>query len=112
MALPHPLAQLSEGEFLKARDTIVKLYGRDKVLFFRSVYLHEPKKADLAPFLEAEHSGILSDSNPRPPRLALVEFDVQQTAHHEYTRAVVNVETGDLVSQEAVGQSSQPYYTV
>ncbi|KAK7433211.1 hypothetical protein QQZ08_000146 [Neonectria magnoliae] len=110
--LPHPLAQLSRGEFLKARDVIVKLHGAEASLFFRSIYLNEPKRADVVAFLEVEHAGTLSDATERPPRQALVEYDFITTDDHTYTRTVVDVVSGDVVSNEAVGRSSQPYFTV
>lgn len=111
-SLPHPLAQLSEQEFIKARDVIVQHHGADESLFFRSIYLHEPKKAELVPFLQAEHSGDPSKNTDRPPREAYVEYDVVHSDHYEYTRSVVNVVTGEVVSAEAVGRTSQPYFTV
>ncbi|KAH8721970.1 copper amine oxidase [Ilyonectria robusta] len=110
--LPHPLAQLSRDEFTRARDIVVNLHGPEASLFFRSIYLNEPKKAELVAFLEAEHAGTLSEATQRPPRQALVEYDFITTEEHKYTRAVVDVVTGDVVSNESVGRASQPYLTV
>lgn len=109
---PHPLQRLSEDEFRKARDIILKLHGSDDSLFFRSIYLSEPKKADLIPFLEAEHSGSLTASTPRPPRQALVEYDVHRATEHEYIRSVVDIHTGELVTKESAPRNSHPYITV
>lgn len=110
--LSHPLAQLSEAEFLKARDIVVKLHGSAESIFFRAIHLQEPTRAELVPFLELEHAGQLTDETKRPPRLALVEHDVIGTDHHEYTRSVVNLGTGEVISTDAVGRTSQPYFTV
>lgn len=110
-SFPHPLAQLSEAEFLQARDIIVKLHGSAESIFFRAIHLHEPDRADLVPFLAIEHAGSLTSDTKRPPRLALVEHDVISTDHHEYTRAVVDLGTGEIVSKDAVGRTSQPYFT-
>lgn len=111
LATPHPLAQLSEAEFLQARDIVVKLHGSAESLFFRAITLQEPTRAELVPFLEAEHAGKLTDETERPPRLALVEYDVIGTDHHEYTRTVVDLGTEAVVSKDAVGRTSQPYFT-
>ncbi|CAM1506276.1 Fc.00g059170.m01.CDS01 [Cosmosporella sp. VM-42] len=109
--LPHPLAQLSHEEFLKARDTITKLHGPETTLFFRSIYLDEPKRAELVPFLEAEHAGDVSQAT-RPPRQALVEYDVVTPDRHDYSRAVIDVVTGEVASNEIVEKTAQPYFTV
>ena len=109
--LPHPLAQLSPDEFAKAKDAIIRLHGPESTLFFRSLYLNEPKRAELAPFLAAEHAGDLSKAR-RPPRQALIEYDVVTPDRHEYSRAVVNVVTGDVASKEVVERTAQPYFTV
>ena len=108
---PHPLSQLSEAEFRAARDTIIELHGKDSTLFFRSILAHEPKKADLIPYLEAEHAGTLDESVPRPPRQALIEYDVVTPTEHEYIRSVVNVETGHVVSKDSASPRSKPYFT-
>ena len=109
---PHPLSQLTAEEFTKARDVIVKLHGNETNLFFRSIFLDEPKKAELVPFLEAEHAGTLISSTPRPPRQVYIEYDVVTSDRHEYIRAVVGIETLEVVSKESVQAPSWPYYTV
>ena len=108
---PHPLAPLSEEEFLGARDAVTALHKSADALFFRSIYLAEPTRADLAPFLEAEHAGSLDDAVKRPPRCAHVEYDVIGTGQREYTGAVVDVETKEVVSKTVVDRASQPYFT-
>ena len=115
-ARPHPLSPLSEHEFRKARDIVNGLYGADSTLFFRAISLNEPRKADLVPYLEAEHAGVaLAELTVRrPPREALVEYDVITAAApllHEYTRAVVDVETARVVSRERAKSTSKPYFT-
>ncbi|KFA53992.1 hypothetical protein S40293_01763 [Stachybotrys chartarum IBT 40293] len=111
MAVPHPLAQLSPDELVKARDIVAKLHGSAESLFFRAAYLQEPKKSDLVPFLELEHSGQLTDDAKRPPRQARIEYDVIGAQHHEHYRAVVDLGTGQLVSKDVAEQKAYPYYT-
>lgn len=108
---PHPLSQLSADEFRKARDIVKDLHGPDTSIFFRAISLSEPSKAELIPYLEAEHAGSLTDDTVRPPRLALVEHDLVTPTEHEYIRAVVDIGSGAVVSKEAAGNRSQAYYT-
>lgn len=108
---PHPLAQLSPDEFIKARDIILKLHGPETAILFKSIYLEEPKRVELVPFLAAEHDGILSVETPRPPRQALVEYDLIEPDFHQYTRTLVDLTTGEVTTREKVEKSALPYYT-
>lgn len=108
---PHPLSQLSPQEFTQARDIITKQHGPDASIFFRSIFVDEPKKADLIPYLEAEHADILTESVPRPPRCAAIEYDIVTKDVHEYVRAVVNVENGEVVKSDSADRNLKPYYT-
>ncbi|KAF7547660.1 hypothetical protein G7046_g8932 [Stylonectria norvegica] len=109
--LPHPLAQLSRDENLRARDIVVGLHPPDTSLFFRSIYLQEPKRAELVPFLAVEHAGNLPKAE-RPARLASVHYDVITTHEHVYTHAVINVQEGKVVSNTIAEASAQPYFVV
>ena len=111
MDSPHPLSPLSESEFRKARDIILDLHGPDASIFFRSIFLQEPRKSDLIPYLEAEHSNTLDGVVKRPPRQALVDHDIIQPTTHKNIRAVVNIESGDIASSEPAEQNSKSYYT-
>lgn len=71
----HPLAILSEGEIKIARDAILVLHRND-VVKFREIYLQEPPKVQLKEYLALEHSGRMTPTSPRPPRLALCQYDV------------------------------------
>lgn len=109
MAAPHPLAPLSRAEMEKARDAIVKLHGRGSSLYFRSVYLHEPPRTDLISFLQTEHEGALTDSTPRPPRLAVVQYDVIHTAPQQiqYTQSIVDLNTLSEVERRVAGPGDE-----
>lgn len=111
---PHPLAPLSSDEFTGASNVVIKSYGPSEPLFFRSVYLHEPTKAELVPFLELEHADKVTPETPRPPRLAAVEYDVIRGEKTDYSRAIVNVATKEIVSKGVVPRiaPSEPYLTV
>lgn len=72
---PHPLASLSEEETNTARDVVVTSHP-ETVIYFREIYLLEPPKAQLREFLALEHAGRLNATTPRPPRMALCQYDV------------------------------------
>ncbi|CAK7217147.1 hypothetical protein SEUCBS140593_003106 [Sporothrix eucalyptigena] len=72
--IPHPLSALSAAETNRARDVVVSLH-QGCVLDFRTIYLHEPSKADVLHFLELEHAGKVTADTPRPARLAQANFE-------------------------------------
>ncbi|UNI13694.1 Primary-amine oxidase [Purpureocillium takamizusanense] len=109
---PHPLAQLSKDEFCKARDVIVKSHDSSESLFFRSIYLQEPRKEELVPFLEAEHAGTLSDATQRPPRSAFVDYDIVKPDKHQNVRSVVRLDSGEVVSSQHTVDEAYPYFTL
>lgn len=111
MAL-HPLKDLSEAEFKLAGDVVKKLYTSEVTLFFRAIYLQEPKKAELIPFLQAEHEGTLDDSTPRPPRRARLQYDVIKNGKlPEYTTSIVDLETKTEAERIVAKPESQTGYT-
>ena len=77
MAQQHPLIPLSVEETNLARDVIRAAHPQN-ILKFRVIFLEEPAKALLAPYLDLEHAGKVTSTTPRPPRQARVHFD---TAH-------------------------------
>lgn len=103
---PHPLSDLSVSEINHARNLVLKLHP-GAVIDFRAIYLLEPPKADVIPFLELEHAGKLSPSTPRPPRLAQVKYDViggQRAA--EYHESVVDVAASKRIRHHVIGPES------
>lgn len=114
VSAPHPLAELSRLEFAKARDAILEIHGAGRPLFFRTIYLQEPAKTVLLAFLEAEHAGRLTDATPRPTRTAFVEYDVLTANSQLFHRAVVNVATGQVLSNDQIPRKNNgfPHYNV
>ncbi|SPO05410.1 related to peroxisomal amine oxidase (copper-containing) [Cephalotrichum gorgonifer] len=101
--LPHPLSALTVEESAVARDVIRSLHP-DTVLLFRQIYLYEPPKAQVAEFLELEHSGKLTDTTPRPPRLAQVWFDVgAREKTPKYAESIVDIGLKTVVSTRTTG---------
>ncbi|RYP14183.1 hypothetical protein DL765_006544 [Monosporascus sp. GIB2] len=104
---PHPLSALSAEETALARDVIRACYP-GAVLMFRQIFLFEPPKSEVVKFLDLEHAGKLTESTPRPPRLAQVWFDVVAADKiAEYNESVVNIRLGKRVSNQVVTSESQ-----
>lgn len=94
-----------------ARDVIRAAYPQN-VLKFRVIYLEEPAKEILAPYLDLEHAGKLTSSTPRPAREARVHFD---TAHggkppqsHE---AIIDLSTRKIKQIESIRADAQAAFT-
>jgi hypothetical protein len=108
----HPLAQLRSPEIDVARQVVTKARSAC-LLLFRDIFTEEPKKAELVPFLNAEHSGQLSDETPRPPRLARVQYDtIGEDGSHAYTESVINIHTREEVVHRIVDKDCQPPLTL
>jgi primary-amine oxidase len=108
----HPLAQLRSPEIDVARQVVTKARS-GCLLLFRDIFTEEPKKAELVPFLSAEHSGQLSDETPRPPRLARVQYDtIGEDGSHAYTESVINIHTREEVVHWIVDKDCQPPLTL
>jgi primary-amine oxidase len=110
--VPHPLDQLRSHEVNVAREVILR--GRPGVVLqFRTIVLREPAKPELTAFLAVEHSGNLTPSTPRPPRLAEVQFDViNNDKSHDYTESIVDVNTKKELRSRTLDSTSQPPFIV
>jgi primary-amine oxidase len=108
----HPLAQLRSPEIDVARQVVTKARS-GCLLLFRDIFTEEPAKAELVPFLDAEHSGQLTDKTPRPPRLARVQYDtIGEDGSHAYTESVINIHTREEVLHRIVDKDCQPPLTL
>lgn len=111
-SIPHPFDQLNADEINRAREIVLQARGRHAI-HFRSIFTEEPRKADLVPFLDAEHSGQLTSRTKRPTRLARVQYDViQDDKTHDYTESVVDVEAEKEVLHRVVDKKHQPALTL
>jgi primary-amine oxidase len=109
---PHPLAGLSVQETNVARDVILASHP-GAVIFFRTISLQEPTKADLTKFLDLEHAGKLTPTSPRPPRLASVHFDcVDGTKVPRYMESVIDIDKRERVGHELVSTEVHACLTV
>lgn len=108
----HPLSQLSRDEFITSREIVVNAHGSDVTLFFKAIYLDEPRKEELVQFLKIEHEGSLTDATPRPKRCAKVEYLVVTEKDHEYTSSVVDLDAKEVVSSTSCDKKGHPYFSV
>ena len=72
----HPLAPLSGEEISAASQIIRGLWPDNTVLQFKVVTLEEPPKAQVLPYLEAEHAG---SSLPSIERKVFVNYYLKNT---------------------------------
>ena len=101
--VPHPLSDLTVAEISRARDIVLGLHP-GSVIDFRSIYLLEPPKSEVVPFLDLEHAGKLKASTPRPARLAQVRYDIIGGAKAaEYHESVIDVSSSKRVKHDIVG---------
>ncbi|KAH8703609.1 putative copper amine oxidase [Talaromyces proteolyticus] len=108
----HPLKTLSEQEINIAKDVISASHP-NVVIFFREIYLEEPAKAELIPYLELEHNGKLSPTTPRLQRLATCQYDVMGSDRvPEFHEAVVDVEKKQRIKHIVVGKEHHATLTM
>ncbi len=109
---PHPLASLTSQEIDSARQVVTKARA-GYLLLFRDIFTEEPAKAELVPFLDAEHSSQLTEETPRPRRLARIQYDtISDDGSHAYTESVVDVNSREEVLHRVVDKEFQPPLTL
>ncbi|OMP85109.1 Copper amine oxidase 1 [Diplodia seriata] len=94
----HPLAPLT-GDEIKAASAIIQgAWPQGTNLHFKAVTLEEPPKAEVVPYLEAEHSGA-----PRPNirRKAFVNYYIRNT--NKYHEAIVDLGAGSVERNVRLG---------
>lgn len=74
--LEHPLGPLTAAEILQSSQIIKSSWPAEVVFQFKSVTLEEPKKAELVPYLAAEHSG---SALPKIDRRSFVVYYIKNT---------------------------------
>lgn len=101
----HPLDPLSLAEAGLARKIILDVRGLGVVVKFRSIFMHEPPKRDLVPFLELEHSKGISADTPRPAREAYVQYDVVSSDRTvQFTESIVDLASGKETMYRPIGK--------
>ena len=95
----HPLQPLTAEEITVARGVVINSYEKSTVISFRAIQLQEPKKAELIPYLSAEHAGEVTFSTRRPPRLAKAQFYVNTGKKSQYVQSTIDLQTGKEVKR-------------
>ena len=72
----HPLGPLTAGEITESANLIRSIWPANTNVQFKSITLQEPNKADLVPFLAAEHAG---QSTPTIERRSFVVYYLRNT---------------------------------
>lgn len=75
----HPLGPLTAQEIVQAANLIRACWPEDVDCHFKVVTLHEPAKAELAPYLVAERAG---ETAPGIDRRAFVVYYFRGTVSH------------------------------
>lgn len=74
--LQHPLGPLTASEISESASLIKGLWPSNTNIQFKSITLREPAKADLLPFLGAEHAG---RQTPSVERRSFVVYYIRNT---------------------------------
>jgi primary-amine oxidase len=82
--LQHPLGPLTANEISESASLIKGLWPNNTNIQFKSITLQEPSKADLVPFLEAEHAG---QQTPAVERKSFVVYYIRNTVSMLQTSA-------------------------
>lgn len=72
----HPLCPISASEIKRSADLIKGCWPSKTSFHFKTITLEEPAKAELVPYLEAEHRGARS---PHIDRRAFVSYYIRNT---------------------------------
>lgn len=99
-ARPHPLHNITPAEIRHASETVSHIlkeqHHDDRPLWFKHVYLQEPPKALLMPYLDAENAGVPAPQRPFVPRLAGVIYHPVGQAK-EFREIIVSLDSGTEV---------------
>ncbi|PVH74441.1 hypothetical protein DL98DRAFT_429431 [Cadophora sp. DSE1049] len=94
----HPLGPLTAGEITESAKLIRSIWPANTNVQFKSITLQEPNKADLVPFLAAEHAG---QSTPTIERRSFVVYYLRNT--NKLHEAVVSLTQGKVESNVRLG---------
>ncbi|KAL8923546.1 MAG: hypothetical protein Q9172_003082 [Xanthocarpia lactea] len=95
----HPLSPLTASEITNAVQFVQSLYPTSTTLQYKAVTLQEPKKAELVPYLNADHNG---NKKPSIERKAFVSYYIRNT--DKFHEAVINLTRQRVESNVRLGQ--------
>ncbi|KAL8718771.1 MAG: hypothetical protein Q9225_004134 [Loekoesia sp. 1 TL-2023] len=94
----HPLSPLTSSEINNAARLVQSLYPAGTSLQYKAVTLHEPAKAQLVPYLDAEHNG---SRTPSIERKAFVCYYIRNT--DKFHEAIVSLSQQTVKSNVRLG---------
>ncbi|KAI4134427.1 MAG: hypothetical protein LQ347_001528 [Umbilicaria vellea] len=94
----HPLSPLTAAEITRSAYLIKGLYPPKTNLQFKAITLEEPEKAQLVPYLEAEHHG---RRVPKIDRKAFVCYYIRNT--DKFHEAVINLTHSEVENHVRLG---------
>ncbi|KGO38825.1 Copper amine oxidase, N2-terminal [Penicillium expansum] len=116
MSRQHPLQNVTASEIRRATAVVqgcAKARGSLKSIRFKYITLHEPPKALLMPYLDAESDGVPVDSRPFVPRLVAALYTDENTG--EAFESIVSLDSETevdvvklLAGQQAPADGGQP----
>ncbi|KAI6845993.1 putative copper amine oxidase [Hortaea werneckii] len=99
-ARPHPLRLISDSEIFEARNILLETLRQSQTppsIRFKNITLHEPAKADLLPYLDAEASGTPAALRPFVPRcVEIIWSTVNERIVHE---SIISLDANAEVSR-------------
>ncbi len=75
-AVAHPLCPITASEIKRSANLIRNIYPSKTDIHFKAITLDEPEKAQLVPYLDAEHRGARL---PPIDRRAFVSYYIRNT---------------------------------
>lgn len=105
----HPLRLLKDSEIRLASSILIdhirsldEKSGSQTHLHFKNISLHDPPKALLLPYLDAEASGISSEQRPYVPRC--VDIVWQTEAGRNVTESTISLDSRSVISESHAGK--------
>ncbi|KAL1965866.1 hypothetical protein VTN77DRAFT_4999 [Rasamsonia byssochlamydoides] len=97
MARPHPLHNITPSEIRRASQIVTRILqeknGPSYEIYFKHIYLYDPPKALLMPYLDAESDGVPAAQRPFVPRLAGVIYH-ELGNPREFFEIIVSLDSG------------------
>jgi len=94
----HPFSPLSGDEIRSAAGLLQKEWPEGTDLHFKSITLEEPPKAEVIPYLEAEHNGF---AVPSIDRKAMISYYIRKT--NKFHEAIVNISSQSVENNVRLG---------
>lgn len=107
----HPLLNITSDEIRRASEIALRcIRAREKnstlAIRFKNLSLHEPPKATLLPYLDAEAAGVPANARPFVPRCIEIVYSTENERNVFETKISLDSETEFGLDKAAYGQHS------